>query len=184
MERQRRQESEEQARQERIYREREYAQSTSPPPPVSTTPQSTPSPRLQDNSIITLQDIIKNEIDPAVLSVRTLKKILKANYVKQSHVIEKSELVKLVNRLVDQHKAELELNKKNEDDSNNNNNNNNNSNEDSLCRICFDNQQNCVFLDCGHMATCIECAKKLIESRNECPICREPILKLVHVFRS
>jgi hypothetical protein len=28
-----------------------------------------------------------------------------------------------------------------------------------LCKICLDAQQNCVFLDCGHMATCMDCAK-------------------------
>ncbi|KAI8387268.1 zinc finger, C3HC4 type-domain-containing protein [Blakeslea trispora] len=115
--------------------------------------------------------MVKANIDPASLSVKTLKSILKANFVEQSHVIEKSELIKLVVRLVDQYKAENDQNSISGDESN-------------MCRICFDAQQNCVFLDCGHMVTCMECAKKLIETKNECPICREPILKLVHVFRS
>ncbi|KAI7901667.1 zinc finger, C3HC4 type-domain-containing protein [Cokeromyces recurvatus] len=116
--------------------------------------------------------MIKAKIDPSSLSVRTLKSILKSNFVEQSHVIEKSELVKLVQRLVDQYKAD------------HTSQNNETVKDDNLCRICFDAQQNCVFLDCGHMVTCMDCAKKLIETNNQCPICREPILKLVHVFRS
>ncbi|KAI9486696.1 MAG: zinc finger, C3HC4 type-domain-containing protein [Benjaminiella poitrasii] len=127
------------------------------------------------DNLLSLHDMIKANIDPASLSVRTLKSILKANFVEQSHVIEKSELVKLVQRLVDQYKAEYTSNDASAGAG---------KNDDNLCRICFDAQQNCVFLDCGHMVTCMECAKKLIEANNQCPICREPILKLVHVFRS
>ncbi|KAI8076458.1 uncharacterized protein B0P05DRAFT_139570 [Gilbertella persicaria] len=125
----------------------------------------------KDEKLLSLQDMIKANIDPASLSVKTLKTILKSNFVEQSHVIEKSELVKLVVRLANQYKAE-------------NNSDAGHNDEENLCRICCDAQQNCVFLDCGHMVTCMDCAKKLLESRNECPICREPILKLVHVFRS
>ncbi|KAI8071893.1 zinc finger, C3HC4 type-domain-containing protein [Thamnidium elegans] len=196
--RRQREEQEEQARRQREEREnqarrlreeqqrrmRHHTQSTSPTPPNNfSSPPARPtsaSPPLSNDNLLSLHDLIKNKIDPASLSVRTLKSILKSNYVKQSHVIEKSELVKLVVRLADQHRAEMESSKRNEEDESGGSG----GNEDLLCRVCFDRQQNCVFLDCGHMATCIECAKKLIETRNECPICREPILKLVHVFRS
>lgn len=99
------------------------------------------------NNILTLNDLVKRNIDPSTLPIRTLKSILKANFVEQSHVIEKSELVRLVKRLVNQQKEEESRVA---------------SNEDSLCRICCDAQQNCVFLDCGHMVTCMDCAKKVI----------------------
>lgn len=132
---------------------------------------------------LTLHDLVQTNTDASSLSVRTLKSILKANFVEQSHVIEKSELVKLVNRLADQQRKTTSQPR-----------------DDVLCRICLDAEQNCVFLNCGHMAACMDCAKtvrgieiksmfidgyvQLIETKNECPICREPILKLVHVFRS
>ncbi|KAK4521786.1 uncharacterized protein ATC70_004322 [Mucor velutinosus] len=144
-------------------------------------PPSQPSPPIPNTeNLLSLHDMIKSNIDPASLSVRTLKSILKANYVEQSHVIEKSELVKLVIRLVDSYKAEHDSSGGGDSGTGGGGS----GNEDTLCRICMDAQQNCVFLDCGHMVTCMDCAKKLIESKNECPICREPILKLVHVFRS
>ncbi|KAI8645685.1 zinc finger, C3HC4 type-domain-containing protein [Parasitella parasitica] len=142
-------------------------------------PQPSSPPIPNSENLLSLHDMVKAKIDPASLSVRTLKSILKANYVEQSHVIEKSELVKLVIRLVDSYKTEHANN-----DGSDSGTSGTSGNEDTMCRICMDAQQNCVFLDCGHMVTCMECAKKLIESKNECPICREPILKLVHVFRS
>ncbi|KAI8388652.1 zinc finger, C3HC4 type-domain-containing protein [Radiomyces spectabilis] len=131
-----------------------------------------PPPRAAaENNTISLDDLIRSKIDPSSLSVRTLKAILRANFVEQSHVLEKSELVTRVQRLANERKEELKAS-------------DSSVNEDSQCRICMDAQQNCVFLDCGHMVTCMSCGKKLIETKNECPICREPILKLIHVFRS
>lgn len=149
--------------------------------------------------MLSLDDIIRSRIDPASLSVRTLKAILRANFVAQDHALEKSELVTRVQRLADERKKELESRQDPHSFS-----------DDSLCRICCDAQQNCVFLDCGHMVTCMDCGKQasidlgmrlgkrknanlllilfffsqLVATKNECPICREPILKLVHVFRS
>ena len=158
------------ARQEEITRRaREQAQRRSTPSPstqntntnntTQNTPRSRSSPPLSNDNLLSLHDLVKAKIDPASLSVRTLKSILKANFVEQSHVIEKSELVKLVIRLADQHRADEESSKKNDDEGG--------GNEDNLCRICFDNQQNCVFLDCGHMVTCMECAKKVSEKTDD-----------------
>jgi formate dehydrogenase maturation protein FdhE len=57
--------------------------------------------------------------------------------------------------------------------------------DDSTCRICCDAHINAVFLECGHMAACMPCANRLQqEERNVCPICREPITRVVHVFRT
>lgn len=38
----------------------------------------------------------------------------------------------------------------------------------------------CVLLECGHMATCIDCGKKL----NECPICRQYVTRVVRTFKA
>jgi hypothetical protein len=102
--------------------------------------------------------LVKGKVDPSTLSVRTLKSILKANFVEQSHVIEKAELIRLVTRLMDQHKQEQS------------------TNEESLCRVCCDAQQNCVFLDCGHMVTCMDCAKKVYSTYKK--ICVVTVLLL------
>ena len=49
-----------------------------------------------------------------------------------------------------------------------------------ICKICMDAVVNCVLLDCGHMLTCTTCGKQLAE----CPICRQYIVRVVHVFKS
>lgn len=51
---------------------------------------------------------------------------------------------------------------------------------DELCKICMDAPIECVFLECGHMATCTNCGKVL----NECPICRQYIVRVVRFFRA
>jgi len=38
----------------------------------------------------------------------------------------------------------------------------------------------CVFLDCGHLCTCVQCGKRL----SECPLCRSYIIRVVRVFKS
>ncbi|XP_022422100.1 E3 ubiquitin-protein ligase rififylin isoform X1 [Delphinapterus leucas] len=52
--------------------------------------------------------------------------------------------------------------------------------EENLCRICMDSPIDCVLLECGHMVTCTKCGKRM----NECPICRQYVIRAVHVFRS
>ncbi|KAF8563457.1 hypothetical protein P879_10088 [Paragonimus westermani] len=47
------------------------------------------------------------------------------------------------------------------------------------CHICRDSPINCVILPCGHMATCMDCARRL----PTCPICRKPVCQTVRVFR-
>ena len=46
------------------------------------------------------------------------------------------------------------------------------------CRICMDKQINAVFIPCGHMVACNECA----ENVQQCPICRGEIEHLQLVF--
>lgn len=52
--------------------------------------------------------------------------------------------------------------------------------DDNLCRICMDAVIDCVLLECGHMVTCTKCGKRM----NECPICRQYVVRAVHVFKS
>ncbi|KAI8149961.1 hypothetical protein BJV82DRAFT_585328 [Fennellomyces sp. T-0311] len=167
----RRQQEQARQQQEQARRRQEEAQRQQQEEQRRRQQQSPPSTR--NNDMLSLDDMIRSKIDPSSLSVRTLKAILKANFVEQSHALEKSDLVSRVERLANERKKELADREGGSAGS-----------DDTLCRICCDAQQNCVFLDCGHMVTCMDCGKQLVSSKNECPICREPILKLVHVFRS
>nr|XP_020446303.1 E3 ubiquitin-protein ligase RNF34 isoform X3 [Monopterus albus] len=129
------------------------------------------------------------------LSVRQLKEILARNFVNYSGCCEKWELVERVNRLY----RETEENRKSLE-------NVSSSvttvvafpppvcngaigdgekgpmtiHDDNLCRICMDAMIDCVLLECGHMVTCTKCGKRM----NECPICRQYVVRAVHVFKS
>ena len=52
--------------------------------------------------------------------------------------------------------------------------------DENLCRICMDAIIDCVLLECGHMVTCTKCGKRM----SECPICRQYVVRAVHVFKS
>lgn len=114
--------------------------------------QSRPAPTasMRKEDTLSVDDMILSRMDPKTLSVKTLKAILRANFVEQSHALEKSDLVSRVQWLIDERRKELSANDQAP------------VNEDSLCRICCDAQQNCVFLDCGHMVTCMDCGKQVI----------------------
>ncbi|XP_077318106.1 E3 ubiquitin-protein ligase RNF34 isoform X2 [Lithobates pipiens] len=115
------------------------------------------------------------------LTIRQLKEILARNFVNYSGCCEKWELVEKVNRLYreneenrkslehlefkpDQDRDRLQLT----------------GNDDNLCRICMDALIDCVLLECGHMVTCTKCGKRM----SECPICRQYVVRAVHVFKS
>nr|XP_022291915.1 baculoviral IAP repeat-containing protein 3-like [Crassostrea virginica]XP_022291916.1 baculoviral IAP repeat-containing protein 3-like [Crassostrea virginica] len=44
----------------------------------------------------------------------------------------------------------------------------NSTDDQYLCKICMDERVNVVFIPCGHIATCLDCAKPL----QKCPMCR------------
>ena len=48
------------------------------------------------------------------------------------------------------------------------------------CKICMDATIDCVLLECGHMVTCTKCGKQI----TDCPICRQHISRIVHVFKA
>ena len=52
--------------------------------------------------------------------------------------------------------------------------------DSELCNICMANSIDCLILECGHMATCLACAKSL----SMCPICRKQISRIVKAFKS
>lgn len=49
-----------------------------------------------------------------------------------------------------------------------------------LCKVCMDEEVGVVFLPCGHLVTCVQCAPGV----NACPLCRSAIKGLVRTFLS
>ncbi|XP_074546909.1 E3 ubiquitin-protein ligase RNF34 isoform X4 [Halichoeres trimaculatus] len=135
------------------------------------------SPATQRRIRASLSDL-DNEEAIENLSVRQLKEILARNFVNYSGCCEKWELLERVHRLyredkqnrksmenvsitADGVKSQLTL-------------------DENLCRICMDAIIDCVLLECGHMVTCTKCGKRM----SECPICRQYVVRAVHVFKS
>ncbi|XP_069470996.1 E3 ubiquitin-protein ligase rififylin isoform X3 [Ambystoma mexicanum] len=107
--------------------------------------------------------------DIEALTVRQLKEILARNFVNYKGCCEKWELMERVTRLYNEQQdlrqqSEVVLP----------------GSEDPLCKICMDSPIDCVLLECGHMVTCTKCGKRM----SECPICRQYVVRAVHVFRS
>ncbi|NWV06752.1 XIAP ligase, partial [Ptilonorhynchus violaceus] len=50
--------------------------------------------------------------------------------------------------------------------------------EEKLCKICMAKDVSVVFIPCGHLVACKECAQVL----NECPLCRTDIMKRQDIF--
>ncbi|KAM7067280.1 E3 ubiquitin-protein ligase rififylin isoform 14-T20 [Molossus nigricans] len=111
------------------------------------------------------------------LTVRQLKEILARNFVNYKGCCEKWELMERVTRLYKDQKGLQHLVCAAEDQ---NGEAVPSSLEENLCRICMDSPIDCVLLECGHMVTCTKCGKRM----NECPICRQYVIRAVHVFRS
>jgi len=50
------------------------------------------------------------------------------------------------------------------------------------CAVCFDNKPDVVIIPCGHIALCENCAKKVQERSNLCPICNCTIERCIKVY--
>lgn len=111
------------------------------------------------------------------LTVRQLKEILARNFVNYKGCCEKWELMERVTRLYKDQKGLQHLVCGAEDQ---NGGAVPSGMEENLCKICMDSPIDCVLLECGHMVTCTKCGKRM----NECPICRQYVIRAVHVFRS
>ncbi|KAF6736549.1 E3 ubiquitin-protein ligase rififylin [Oryzias melastigma] len=158
------------------------AEPEAPPPVPETAP---PEPVLQDEDQMwdgeeapasgrraSLSDLSGPE-DIEALSVRQLKEILARNFVDYKGCCEKWELMERVTRLYQDQQNLLEVTSAGTADGAA-------AQEEHLCRICMDSPIDCVLLECGHMVTCTKCGKRM----SECPICRQYVIRAVHVFRS
>uniref|UniRef100_A0A8C4S8Z9 RING-type E3 ubiquitin transferase n=1 Tax=Erpetoichthys calabaricus TaxID=27687 RepID=A0A8C4S8Z9_ERPCA len=52
--------------------------------------------------------------------------------------------------------------------------------EERTCKVCMDKEVNIVFIPCGHLVVCKECAPSL----RKCPICRSVVKGTVRTFLS
>ena len=52
--------------------------------------------------------------------------------------------------------------------------------EARICKICMDNEVGVVFLPCGHLISCVNCAPSL----KYCPMCRQSIDGKVKTYMS
>ncbi|XP_065587876.1 E3 ubiquitin-protein ligase rififylin isoform X1 [Cyrtonyx montezumae] len=114
--------------------------------------------------------------DISELSVRQLKEILARNFVNYKGCCEKWELLERVTRLY----KEKDLQHLVSDTDDQTGGAGLPGVEDNLCKICMDLPIDCVLLECGHMVTCTKCGKQM----SECPICRQYVIRAVHVFKS
>jgi len=121
----------------------------------------------KDNSKIYFNvDDIKNVEQLKELSVKQLKLILTRNFIDYKGCVEKEELLSKAERLWnDRHE-----NKQNIEE----------IADQNLCKICMESAIDCVLLECGHMISCTNCGKRL----SECPICRQYVVRAVHIFKS
>lgn len=134
-----------------------------------------------DNSRITLEEI-KSEEHIEQLSIKCLKRLLLNNFVDYKGCCERWELQERVKRLWkhDQmNKQKAEEHRKISDDPSLATNSSSGA-DDELCKICMDAAIDCVLLECGHMVTCTQCGKRL----SECPICRQFVVRAVHIFKA
>ena len=55
----------------------------------------------------------------------------------------------------------------------------------SECAVCLERAADSALYTCGHMCMCYSCAKEIIRKPKPlCPICRQPILDVIKIFRS
>lgn len=53
--------------------------------------------------------------------------------------------------------------------------------EDQTCVVCLTNPRELVFLECGHICSCADCAE-ILPSPKKCPICRQDITRMLPTF--
>ncbi|XP_018100671.1 E3 ubiquitin-protein ligase rififylin isoform X2 [Xenopus laevis] len=113
--------------------------------------------------------------DIEALSVRQLKEILARNFVDYKGCCEKWELMERVTRLYNEQKGLQQKAAEAEAEGIPGT-----ASDENICKVCMDCPIDCVLLECGHMVTCTKCGKRM----SECPICRQYVVRAVHVFRS
>lgn len=116
-----------------------------------------------------LNPVKLSEITAAVeleyLSVKQLKNLLNTNRVDYKGCVERCELLKKATKLWEEHKESREKTE---------------IPDENICKICWDDPIECIILECGHMACCLNCGKQM----SECPICKQYIVRVVRFFKS
>ncbi|KAH8697816.1 putative MATH and UCH domain protein [Talaromyces proteolyticus] len=51
--------------------------------------------------------------------------------------------------------------------------------EMDLCQICYSEEQDALFYDCGHVCACVTCAREV----EICPICRKSVIRVVKIYK-
>lgn len=113
----------------------------------------------------TLLEQVESEEQLAQLTVLQMKLMLTRNFIDYRGCCEKAELHERLRWLWNQKRKHHHGEGVSEED---------------MCKICMEEGVDCVILDCGHMCTCTNCGKQL----SECPICRQYVVRVVHVFRA
>ncbi|KYM93591.1 E3 ubiquitin-protein ligase rififylin [Cyphomyrmex costatus] len=109
---------------------------------------------------------IKEASELEYLNIKQLKNLLSTNRVDYKGCIERSDLLNKVTRLwqeYNQSRKDVEQ-----------------LSQEELCKICWDAPIECVILECGHMACCINCGKQM----SECPICKQYVVRVVRFFKA
>lgn len=57
----------------------------------------------------------------------------------------------------------------------------NKDDEEQQCIVCLSDTREVILFPCRHLNTCLPCAKMLIASRNQCPICRSTAEAIIHI---
>ncbi|KAF7510267.1 hypothetical protein GJ744_006963 [Endocarpon pusillum] len=52
--------------------------------------------------------------------------------------------------------------------------------EGEMCQICYGEAVDALFYDCGHVCTCVVCAKQV----ENCPICRKTVKQVVKIWKA
>lgn len=50
--------------------------------------------------------------------------------------------------------------------------------ETRMCRICYCNEADAAFYDCGHVVACVGCARRV----EDCPVCRRRVRDVIRLF--
>ncbi|XP_011861872.1 PREDICTED: E3 ubiquitin-protein ligase RNF34 [Vollenhovia emeryi] len=109
---------------------------------------------------------IKEASELEYLSIKQLKNLLSTNRVDYKGCIERQDLLNKVSRLWQEYSQSRKDVEK--------------LSEEELCKICWDAPIECVILECGHMACCINCGKQM----SECPICKQYVVRVVRFFKA
>ncbi|KNC47506.1 uncharacterized protein AMSG_11713 [Thecamonas trahens ATCC 50062] len=55
----------------------------------------------------------------------------------------------------------------------------------NTCLVCWDGPKTAAFVhgDTGHLSACMMCAQQVLRRKDVCPVCREPIERVVEIFK-